>query len=189
MTELLQFDQSLFYLINTVWTSDWLDLVMPYWRNKYFWTPFYIFLISFLWINYNKKGLFLVLFAILTIAVADTMSSQVIKKTVRRIRPCNDPLMNGFVEVKIACGGGYSFTSSHATNHFALAFFLIFTIGKRFRLFKWLLFFWAFSVAYGQVYVGVHYPFDVIVGALLGISIGTVTSVFYGSFKDLQFDI
>lgn len=186
MTELLQFDQSLFYQINSVWTTEWLDFLMPYWRNKYFWIPLYIFLISFLWINFNKKGLFLVLFAILTIAISDTMSSQIIKKSVQRIRPCNDPLMKGFIDLKVKCGGGYSFTSSHATNHFALAFLLILTIGKKFRWLRWSLFLWAFSIAYGQVYVGVHFPFDVFVGALLGILIGTLTATFYSSFKNLR---
>jgi len=184
MTELLQLDQFLFHQINSVWTSEWLDTLMPLWRNKYIWLPLYVFLISFLLINFGKKGSILFIFAILTIGIADTISSKVIKKTVQRIRPCNDPGMAKFVDLKIKCGGGYSFTSSHATNHFALAMFLIFTLGKRFKWIKWALLFWASTIAYGQVYVGVHYPLDVISGAILGVLVGTLVATFYDSFKN-----
>lgn len=186
MTELLQIDQYLFHLINMVWTSEWLDTLMPLWRNKYIWLPFYVFLVSFLMINFGKKGYILFIFAVLTIGVADTLSSKVIKKTVQRVRPCNDPAMANFVDLKVKCGGGYSFTSSHATNHFALAVFLIFTLGKRFRWIKWGLLFWAATIAYGQVYVGVHYPLDVFIGAILGTLIGTLIATFYSSFRNWQ---
>ena len=177
MIELLHLDQSLFRLINSVWTTEWLNILMPFLRNKYFWIPLYVFLFSFLIINFGKKGLFLLLFGVLTIAVADTLSSQVIKKTVQRIRPCNDPFIAPSVDLKIDCGGGYSFTSSHATNHFALAFFLIFVFGKfdfgkKNKWINGLLFLWAASIAYAQVYVGVHYPLDVISGAILGMIVG-----------------
>ena len=139
--------------------------------------PFYVFLFSFLMINFGKKGLLFLLFAVLTIAVADTVSSKIIKKTVQRIRPCNDPFMAPSVDLKIECGGGYSFTSSHATNHFALAFFLIFIFGKfdfgkKNKWLNGLLFLWAASIAYAQVYVGVHYPLDVVSGAIIGSLIG-----------------
>lgn len=186
MTELLHLDQYLFHQINTVWANGWLDALMPFWRNKYVWLPVYVFLISFLMINFGKKGFILFVFAIITIGIADTMSSKVIKKTVQRVRPCNDPAMASFVDLKVKCGGGYSFTSSHATNHFALAIFLIFTLGKRFRWIKWVLLIWATTIAYGQVYVGVHYPFDVISGGILGVLIGTLVATFYASFRDWQ---
>lgn len=188
MSELLQFDQYLFYLINSVWTTDWLDALMPVWRNKFFWLPFYIFLISFLLINFGKKGGFLLLFALGTIAVSDTLSSQVVKKNVQRVRPCNDPQMSEVVDLKVKCGGGYSYTSSHATNHFALAFFLIFTLGIRFPWIKLVLIFWAGSISYGQVYVGVHYPLDVISGGMLGSVIGILMATFYGSFREKRLE-
>jgi membrane-associated phospholipid phosphatase len=186
MSNLLQFDQCLFHLINSVWTTDWLDVLVPIWRSKYFWLPLYIFLISFLLINFGKKGGLLLLFAIGTIAVSDTLSSQIIKKNVQRVRPCNDPLISDLVDLKVKCGGGYSYTSSHATNHFALAFFLIFTLGIRFRWIKWVLIFWAASISYGQVYVGVHYPLDVISGGILGIVVGMLMATLYSSFRKIK---
>jgi membrane-associated phospholipid phosphatase len=186
MSDLLQYDQYLFQLINSVWTTEWLNKLMPIWRNKNFWFPVYIFLISFLLINFGKKGGFLLLFALGTIAISDTLSSQIIKKNVQRIRPCNDPLISNMVELKVKCGGGYSYTSSHATNHFALAFFLIYTLGVQFRWIKWVLIFWASSIAYGQVYVGVHYPFDVISGAIIGGIIGILVATWYRSFRKMK---
>jgi len=186
MIDLLQYDQFLFQLINSEWTNNWLNVLMPLLRNKYFWLPLYFFLVSFSLVNYGKKGLYFLFFAILTIIISDTMSSKVIKNTIKRVRPCNDILIKDTVELRVHCGGGYSFTSSHATNHFALAFFLIFTIGNLKKWFKWVFILWASSIAYAQVYVGVHYPLDVIVGSLLGIFIGTFVATFYSSFTKFR---
>jgi len=169
--EILHFDEYLFRLINDSWQHPFLDNLLPWWRNKYNWIPFYLILVIFLIYQFQLKGLYLILFAILTIGVADITSSQLIKKTVKRVRPCNDMAVQSSVHLLVPCGGGYSFTSSHATNHFALAFFLIFALGKRFKNIKWPLIIWAGMIALAQVYVGVHYPFDVIGGALLGIII------------------
>ncbi|MEZ4983676.1 MAG: phosphatase PAP2 family protein [Saprospiraceae bacterium] len=79
----------------------------------------------------------------------------------------------------IPCGGGYSFTSSHATNHFAVAFFLFLTWGRLWKRWRWLLLLWAATIALGQVYVGVHYPLDITVGALLGMTLAWGISILY----------
>lgn len=73
----------------------------------------------------------------------------------------------------IACGGGYSFPSTHAANHFALAFFLINMFYRRWKLILPLVFLWAFAVSFAQVYVGVHYPLDITFGAAIGALIGS----------------
>ncbi len=145
---------------------------MPYWRSKYLWAPLYLFLLVFILFNYPKKGWVLLLALVATIGLADIVSSHLVKKNVQRQRPCQHEELQQRVYLLIPCGGGYSFTSSHATNHFAIAGFLILTLGKRFRQIRWPLLLWAASIAYGQVYVGVHYPSDVIAGALLGLLIG-----------------
>ncbi|GJM34616.1 MAG: hypothetical protein DHS20C18_36170 [Saprospiraceae bacterium] len=125
-----------------------------------------------------KRKAILLFFAVgLTIAVADGASSQLIKKNVKRLRPCRTEALA--VNLLVPCGGGYSFTSSHATNHFAIALLLIMVFGKRFRQIKWPLLLWAASIAYGQVYVGVHYPIDVIAGGLLGSLIGVGVAYLY----------
>ncbi len=92
----------------------------------------------------------------------------------QRPRPCQNEALKEEVRLLVPCGSGYSFTSNHATNHFALAVFFAGTLGVFFKRWRWLLFLWAALVAYAQVYVGVHYPLDVAAGALLGMTIGSL---------------
>jgi undecaprenyl-diphosphatase len=77
------------------------------------------------------------------------------------------------------CPTAFSFTSSHATNHFALAVFFMCSLGFVMKRYKYIWLLWAFLVAYGQVYIGVHYPTDVIFGALIGIAVGTFIVYLY----------
>ena len=174
----LELDQTLFHLLNAEWTNSLFDSILPIWRDKYFWLPVYLFIILFAVFNFKKKAYWFLVFLVLNSGSADLISSHLIKKNVQRIRPCND---SSLVEVRtlVRCGSGYSFTSSHATNHFALSFFLIGTVGIRRRKLKWLLGGWAASIAYSQVYVGVHYPIDVISGAILGILIAKLFLMLY----------
>ena len=83
------------------------------------------------------------------------------------------------MELRVHCGGGYSFTSSHATNHFALATFLVIILGPFFKWIRIPIFLWAASIAFGQVYVGVHYPLDVLAGSIVGILLGILMTKFY----------
>lgn len=172
MEQLLQLDQELFFLINGEWHLPLLDEVMPYWRDKKFWIPLYVVLAGFLVYKFRLKGLYFILAVVLTVGIADTVSSKVVKKSVQRVRPCNDVEIKDEVELLAGCGSGYSFTSSHATNHFAIALFIALTLGRIYWWARWPFILWAASIAFGQVYVGVHYPLDVICGALLGSLIG-----------------
>ncbi len=182
MGDLVQIDVWLFHLINVDWQNDWLDQLMPIWRNKYFWGPLYLFLISFVLINYPKKGWIWLLALMLCITLGDTVSSKIIKKSVKRLRPCHSTNFQPDYHLGVVCGSGYSFPSSHATNHFAVALFIILTLGTSFKWIRIPLFLWAASIAYGQVYVGVHYPFDVLFGTLLGIGIGTLVAFLFLSY-------
>ena len=166
-------DQNLFVYINRDATHPILDTLMPYFRESTFWIPFYVFLIVFVFVNFGKKGWVWLLFAFITVLLTDQFSSSIIKNWVQRPRPCADHLFSGQVRLLLDhCSGGYSFTSSHATNHFGVATFLFVTLGRFFGNWKYLIFIWAALICYAQVYVGVHYPLDVIIGALLGFTIG-----------------
>ena len=106
------------------------------------------------------------------IICSDLISSHMIKDLVDRPRPCRDPFMAANIRLLARyCGGNGSFTSSHAVNHFAFATYVFVTLKSFSPWFK-LLFIWAGLIAYSQVYVGVHYPSDVLVGALLGSLFG-----------------
>jgi len=179
MTELLQFDEWLFHVINNDWHNSFLDAVLPYWREKKFWIPFYVLLTAFIAWKFRWRVLPYLLAIAIAITIADTLSSRVFKPGFQRTRPCNDVELRDEVNLLVGCGQAYSFTSSHATNHFALAVFLSLTLGVFYPGIRWPLLFWAATIAFAQVYVGVHYPFDVIGGALLGALVGFLTAKAY----------
>ncbi len=172
MTELLHFDENLFHLINSGCQNQFFDWLMPLLRNKYIWIPLYVFIGSFLVLNFKRKGLYICLAVALTIGVSDVTSSQLLKKNVQRLRPCKTLEANKDLHLLVPCGGGFSFPSSHAANHFAIATLLVLLLGRFFRWVKVPLAIWAFSIAFAQVYVGVHYPIDVAAGAMLGVFFG-----------------
>jgi membrane-associated phospholipid phosphatase len=180
---ILQLDYFLFDFINQKLSNSFFDFFLKWMRNEFIWTPFYIFIIAFFIYNYGKKSYWLVLFSILTVTCSDAISSHLIKKNVQRLRPCRDVSIE-HISVRVKCGSAFSFTSSHATNHFAIASFLSFTLGLYQKKIRLPLFLWAFIICISQVYVGVHFPLDVTCGAILGLGIGygvaTIFNRFYG---------
>jgi membrane-associated phospholipid phosphatase len=174
MSDLLQFDQNLFFAINQGMSNPFFDWLMPLVRNRYFWAPLYLFLSIFFVRNYGKRGWSLLFFFLLTFAVTDYFTASVIKPSVERLRPCNDPDMKAEVRSLISCGSGYSFPSTHAANHFALALFLASMFYSRWKPILPLAISWAALISFAQIYVGVHYPFDVAFGAFVGGMIGYV---------------
>ena len=177
---ILEWDSWLFLKINTVFTHSLLDKIFPLWRDSELWVPFYLFLIVLAIVNFGKKAWSWILFAIINVALTDQASSSLIKNWFARIRPCNEELLVGKMRLLLEhCSGGFSFTSSHATNHFGFAMFVFLTTRHLFGKWgKWL-FVWAATISYGQVYVGVHYPIDILFGALLGSGIGALTAGYY----------
>lgn len=169
---LIGLDESLFHLLNGVWTHPLLDEVMPWWRDKKTWIPLYVALAGFAIYRFRLRGLYFILGVILTVGVADTVSSKMMKPGFERTRPCNNTELPFEVIQRGGCGRGFSFTSSHATNHLAIAWFIALTLGSLYKWMRWPLILWAVSIAYGQVYVGVHYPLDVLAGGCLGSLIG-----------------
>jgi membrane-associated phospholipid phosphatase len=177
---LSQVDTWLFLQINTVWTSSFLDGVYPWWREANAWVPLYLFLVVFGVMNFGKKVWPWLLFAVITLTFTDQISSNLIKNLVTRTRPCNETLLAGQMRLLLNhCSGGYSFTSSHATNHFGFAMFIVITMRHVLGRWRWLFLAWAATISYGQVYVGVHYPLDVLCGSLLGCMIGYCTGSFF----------
>lgn len=174
MESLLKLDYLIFEFINGTLANGFLDSIMPYWRAMEFWFPLYLFIILFMFLNFPwKKALILFLFLIATIGIVDSIGNYGLKKTVKRPRPCKTEEV---VQVRalIACSSGYSFASNHAANHSAIAAFLIVTLGFISRRFNLFLIIWALSIGLGQIYVGVHYPSDVVVGFILGTSVGVL---------------
>lgn len=186
MESIIGWDQYLFELVNSQWNHSFFDLVLPYWRDKKTWFPLYLIIMAFSIYKFKLKSLFFILAVILATGLADLCSSQLLKKNVKRVRPCNDIEMKEDVRLLVGCGKAYSFTSSHAANHFAIATFISLTLGLIYRKIRWPFYFWAGTIAYAQVYVGVHYPLDVIVGSLIGILIGHLVAKLYLSAEKIR---
>ena len=184
MGNLLDLDQYLFELINTEWANPFFDFILPLFREKLIWAPLYLFVISYALLNLKAQKWYFLFLLLVTVSMTDLTSSELIKKTVKRPRPCHEISNLEPIQVRVHCGSGYSFTSSHAANHFAVAVFLIFTLFKRYRWAKVLLFFWAFTISFAQVYVGVHYPLDILGGALVGTSYALLMAWFFDFFTN-----
>lgn len=174
MHNIIEWDKSLFYLVNSKWHNPVMDWLMPLLRNSPMWNPFYLFLILLIVTNFKKNIWWYIGLAALTVIISNYISSNLIKENIYRLRPCNDPSIASWVRVLV----GYrpqssSFTSSHAANHFAIAVYLYITLKPYFA--KWvpvLFLIWAAAISYSQVYVGVHYPLDIAGGTIIGILIG-----------------
>jgi membrane-associated phospholipid phosphatase len=134
--------------------------------------------------TYGKKAWVLIFALTATVTVSDTFSSKIVKPIVHRVRPCNDVRIKDKVKLLIRPSSGYSFTSSHAANHFAAAVFLFFAFAPARRWIGIVLLVWAGTIAFGQVYVGVHYPSDILFGGLFGAGIGFIAWVLYQKYID-----
>jgi membrane-associated phospholipid phosphatase len=181
--QIVHIDQEIFLAINQGLSNPVFDWLLPILRNPYTWAPLYLFLVIFFIKTYGKTGILIVVMTLATFGASDAVSSHLIKKSVKRVRPCNDIVFKEEVNIRVRCGSGFSFTSSHATNHFALAFFWIALFRRKWKHAMWLCITWATLIAVSQIYVGVHYPFDILCGAILGILIGMATGYIFKKLK------
>ena len=172
-------DVALFKIIHEGMSNKPFDVVMPFLRIPYFWAPVYLFLLVWMWRNHRKDGLIWCFFFFMTFAFCDYISAHFIKNWVQRIRPCNDESLAYVIHRLVECGRGYSFPSTHATNHFGMSFFIIFTIGHKSPYVGFLVIAWAVIVCFAQIYVGVHYPFDILAGMILGVIIAKLMSLYF----------
>ncbi len=176
-------DQALFYQINGVWHHPVLDAVLPWTRHSNNWIPLYIGLLGWLFYQIGWKTLKWLLFALINVGLTDQISSSVFKPFFHRLRPCNDPALVGKTRLLLdQCAGGFSFTSSHAANHFGIAMFIFMTWGVTQKNYTRFFFMWAGIIAFAQIYVGVHYPFDIIGGTIIGLISGFTMSKAYLKF-------
>lgn len=162
LEKIILLDTSLFYLLNVKASNALFDFLLPILTNLDYWRiPLALFVLA-LAIFGKKRGRIAVVLLIFGITLSDQICNSVIKPLVGRTRPCN--VLNN-VHLLINCTKSFSFPSSHATNIFSGTILLSFV----YRKFKMPLLIIAALVAYSRVYVGVHYPFDVLVGMVLGI--------------------
>lgn len=172
ITWLDHLDKTLFVLIQHDTDQPVLDKIMPVLREPLTWIPLYVFMLFYAFRQGKVKAWPFIILTLLTVAITDTVTAQLLKPLFGRLRPCHDPDLQGMIRGLVDCGGLYSMPSNHAANHFGLAAFWYFSIREmNGRKWTWL-WVWAAAICYAQVYVGKHYPFDVLVGAVFGFLTG-----------------
>ncbi|HBG46954.1 MAG TPA: phosphatase PAP2 family protein [Deltaproteobacteria bacterium] len=170
MDAIINFDTELFRLINTSWTAPFLDSLMVYVTGKMNFLGVIIVAAVLIW-TLGKRQDRIGLIVLVAVVLTSDFASNYIKGVFMRIRPCNS--LEG-VRLLVGCGGSFAMPSGHATNIFAAMVFLSARYMKLCPVFLII----AALVAYSRVYVGVHYPADVTVGAILG---GAIALAFYSA--------
>jgi undecaprenyl-diphosphatase len=175
MEFILTFDTSLFYFFNITLANPFFDWIFPIITSQKNWTPIYLFLILFLIVRFKQKGMWIAIFAIVAVGLTDFLGNE-LKELIGRLRPCKT---FSDINLLVKCGSGKAFPSLHSANNFALAFILT-------RFFKqngWIFYTLATLIAISRVIVGVHYPIDILGGAVLGTLISLIILTFVSKFE------
>jgi undecaprenyl-diphosphatase len=177
-------DQELFLFLNSLNSPFW-DNIMYVISGRVTWIPLYLVILYVLGSKLKRKMFVLIPVIIVAVTLCDQISVHLFKEVFQRLRPCHEPALEGLIHlVRGQCGGQYGFVSSHATNSFNVALLSLLFIQKRW--FTISILFWAALIGYSRIYLGVHYPGDVIGGALLGSLIGFTTWFTY-SYIDRKY--
>lgn len=182
MEALQQFDASIFTTINS-WHALFFDFFMALVTVVLTWSPMILMLLIMLFVKKGWRKTLAVLLAVaVVILIADQVSASIIKPMVERLRPSRNPDLQATVHLVNGYNGGlYGFVSSHAANCFGIALLLAFLFKN--RAFTWFMIAWASLMCYSRIYLGVHYPGDIVCGAILGVA---VASLVYYIFKCLK---
>lgn len=169
--KLQEIDEAVFLFLNKL-HAPWLDPIMLFATKTFVWLPLYLFLIYLIIKDYRRESWMILIGVALTIVLADQITSSFMKPFFARLRPSHDPDLEGLVHlVNGYRGGKYGFASGHAANTFGTATFLWLLFRNTRPWIRWI-FLWAAFMTYTRIYLGVHYPGDILVGGLIGALAG-----------------
>jgi undecaprenyl-diphosphatase len=190
-------DQKILLFLNGKHNS-FLDFIMYWASNRFVWIPFYAFLLAAVVRTFGKRTFFILILVAAMITVSDQVASGLVKNAVHRLRPCHNPEISSQVHlVNGYCGGSYGYFSSHASNAWALAGFLVLIFrrealrqsqpaGFYSRMLPALLFAYALLLSYSRVYLGAHYPADVLTGIAFGSLLSFIFANIFFRFQNSQ---
>ncbi|WP_299395214.1 phosphatase PAP2 family protein [uncultured Gelidibacter sp.] len=172
--QILQLDTEVFIFLNSLGTPTWDPFWMAY-TSKFNWIPFYAILLYLIYRQVQLKAFLITIVAVALMILVTDQVTNLFKYGFHRLRPCHlAELIDGMRLVKSSCGGKYGFFSGHASNTMAAALFIGLTLKKRFKYLLYFLIGWALLMGYSRIYIGVHYPLDVVLGSLFGALLGTL---------------
>ena len=163
-------DTQLFVFLNGIHSPAW-DKIMWWITGTNSWIPMYALIVGYIIYKFRWKAIITLIFIAMVVTLIDQISVHGFKEVFQRLRPCHNPELKNIVHlVNNKCGGKFGFVSSHAANTFGVAFFLSNLFKNKY--FSIFIFLWASVVSYSRIYLGVHYPFDILGGAALGSILG-----------------
>jgi len=168
ITWLDHIDKAVFLYLNSIY-SETGDNIWLFITNIPTWIPLYILILFFFVKVFKKDSIYLIVGLILVVVFSDQFTSSFMKPFFERPRPCHDPEIGHLVHIARKCGGQFGFASGHAANSFGIAMF-VWLVFRNIWKWTWIIFLWAFLVAYSRIAIGVHYPGDIIFGGIAGIS-------------------
>src|SRR5688572_4314824 len=178
---LVNFDRNLFLILNGM-NSEFMDNVMFWVADKFIWIPLYVVLAVFLVRKFGNQGYMMIVFAILLTLISD-QGSVLLKNSFERMRPCHDDSLSFLVHtVRNKCGGKFGFVSSHAANTMALFTYILLLSRNSNKWITRIMLFWVILVGYCRIYMGVHFPADIIGGWMVGIFAALITYIIYRMF-------
>lgn len=176
----LDIDTQLFLFLNGLHTP-FLDVLMLNISNIWIWIPLYLGVIAFIVKKWKMESIWILLSIIICFALTDQLTN-LIKESFGRLRPSHEPSIEGLVHhVQGYLGGKFGFVSGHSSNVFGFA--LISALIIKNAIYSWAIFFWAATVAYSRIYLGVHYPLDIFGGMVLGMGIATIIFLIWNRFQ------
>ena len=166
-------DKAAFLFLNAM-HSETSDKIWLFITNIPTWIPLYLLIFGFMIRIFKQDSFYVIVGLLLVVLFSDQFTSGFMKPFFMRPRPCHDPEIGSLVHIAKSCGGQFGFASGHSANSFGIAMF-VWLLFRSYWKWTWLMFVWAFFVAYSRIAIGVHYPGDILVGGIIGALFGWLT--------------